>query len=381
MKKPIGIAVIGAGIMGLSTAYYLAEKGQKDVVVFEKGLAAQASTGLSVGGFRHQFSLPANILLAKESILFFRHFQEKFGADIGLRRYGYLFLAQKRKTWTDLMAGLTTQHGLGVRVEALSPEEVKKRWPYLKTDDIMGGTYGPDDGYADPYKAAMGFYVQARKKGIEIRENTPVFKITAPGRKVSGLETSEGFFPCSKVVITAGAWSAALARTAGMELPIKPYRRQVFMTRPFKKIPKPVPMIIDTDIHFYFRGEEPGLLIGKSDLKEPSSFSTRVDRKFLEEVIEDAVRRAPILEEARLLRGWAGLYAVTPDNNPVIGPVFEGAGIYCAAGFSGHGFQQGPAVGRILSEILSNNKTSFDLSPFRLERFSTKEKPAETWVV
>lgn len=375
------MAVIGAGIMGLSTAYHLAKRGNKDITVFEKGLAAQASTGLSVGGFRHQFSLPANIILARESIRVLKHFKEIFSFDIGFRQDGYLFLAQQEKTWTELLTGIQTQRRMGVHVDDLTPGEIKKRWPYINTGDIRGGTFGPSDGYADPYKTAMGYYSHSLKMGVSIKENTSVFKILVAKNRISGIETSEGVFSCSRVLLTAGAWTAGLARTAGIELPIKPYRRQVFLTKTFGLIPKPVPMVIDTDIHFYFRGEEPGLLIGKSDLAEPSSFKTHVDRNFLEKVIEDAVHRVPILCDAQILRGWAGLYAVTPDNNPIIGPLTAVNGLYCAAGFSGHGFQQGPAVGRFLAEYISENAASFDLNPFRYDRFSTGKENREKRVV
>jgi len=160
-----------------------------------------------------------------------------------------------------------------------------------------------------------------------------------------------------------------------------PYRRQVFITKAFDAIPKPVPMILDIEPAFYFRGEGPGVLMGMSDQEEPSSFNTNVDYCFLERVIEMAVRRAPILEEAEILRGWGGLYDITPDDNPIIGPLPGVEGLYCAVGFSGHGFQQGPTVGRVLAELILDGRTDFDLSPFAHDRFDKVRGKGETRVV
>ena len=168
---------------------------------------------------------------------------------------------------------------------------------------------------------------------------------------------------------------------AGFDLPVQPYRRQVFMTHAFEPIPKPVPMILDIEPAFYFRGEGPSILMGMSDPDEPSSFHTNVDYGFVEKIIDAAIHRAPILEEADFLRGWGGLYAITPDDNPIIGPLPSPEGLFCAIGFSGHGFQQAPAVGRILSELILDGGTDFDLSPFAHDRFDKMTGKSETRVV
>jgi sarcosine oxidase subunit beta len=156
---------------------------------------------------------------------------------------------------------------------------------------------------------------------------------------------------------------------AGLDIPVLPYRRQVFATKAFDLIPRPVPMVIDLDCLFYFRGEDPCIILGMSDREEKSSFNTHVDRSFLERVIDSALHRAPILERAEILRGWGGLYAITPDENPIIGASLDIKGLFSAVGFSGHGFQHGPAVGRILAELISEGQTDFDLTPFAYDRF------------
>lgn len=372
-KNTADIAIIGGGIMGTCTAYYLAKQGQKNVVLLEKNLLAQSSTGLCVGGIRQQFSHPANILLSQETLRLFNSFKEKFNVDIGFHQPGYLFLAQKEETWNDFLASAEVQSKYNVPIEILPPEEIKYRWSYLEVYDLKGGTFCPEDGYVDPYIVAMAFANKARMLGVRIMENIKVTNIQLERGRVKGIKTTKGPISVPIVVNVAGPWGGVVSRMAGLELPVLPYRRQVFMTKAFDGIPKPVPMIIDMDVLFYFRGEKPGILTGMSDQGEPSSFNTNVDWNFLERVIEAAVHRAPILETAKILRGWGGLYTITPDENPIIGAVGEVEGFFCAIGFSGHGFQHGPAVGRIMTELILDGHTHFDLSPFAYDRFGKTE--------
>jgi sarcosine oxidase subunit beta len=380
-KSTADVAIIGGGIMGASTAYHLARRGCTDVVILEKDLLAQASTGLSAGGIRQQFSHPANIRLSQEAVRVFERFEETLGVDMEFRQVGYLFLAQSDDVWQEFLANVEIQRKHDVPVEALTPDEIKYRWPYLEVGDLRGGTFCGEDGYADPYMAAMGFADAARRLGVRVEEQTRVTAIQLEHGEIRGLETTRGPVSAAVVVNVAGAWAGQVAQMAGLDLPVKPYRRQVFVTQAFEPIPKPVPMVLDIEPAFYFRGEGSGILMGMSDPDEPSSFNTNIDYAFLERVIDKAIVRAPILEEAQILRGWGGLYAITPDDNPIIGALSEVEGLFCAIGFSGHGFQQSPTVGRILSELILDGKTDFDLSPFAHDRFEAAVGKGETRVV
>ncbi len=381
MRHTAEVVVIGGGIMGLSTAYHLAEWGLKNIVVLEKDLIAHGSTGLSVGGIRQQFSHPANILLSQESLAVFKNFKTEFGVDISFCQAGYLFLATSETSWQSLLSSVKTQRELNVPVEVLLPDEIGKRWPYLNLQDVLGATFGPEDGYADPYLVAMGYAQAARKLGVKIEEKTRAEAIFLCGDRVSGIKTNKGKIWAPVIVNTAGPWAAEVARMVGLSLPVKPCRRQAFATGPVKGLPQPVPMVIDRETTFYFRGADPGLILGMSDPDEPPSFNLHTDREFMEKVVAAAVHRVPTLCDAPILRGWAGLYEITPDDNPIIGQAPSPRGFFWAVGFSGHGFQHGPAVGRILAELISKGRTSFDLTPFAWERFEAMRQEGEKLVV
>ncbi len=382
MIEKANVVIIGGGVMGTSTAYHLAKRGFQDVVLVEKKQVASGSTGLSAGGIRLQFSLEANIRMSMESLQVFERFAEEFEAEIDFRQHGYLFLATEPGDWAEFQANVVIQQRMGVPVRLLSPAEIGELAPYLYVDDVVGGTFCPRDGYADPYSVAMGFAKQARRMGVRIREETEALDIKVRQGKVRAVVTNQGEIATPVVVNVAGPWAAQVGDMAGLELPVLPYRRQVFVTAPFDELPKQTPLIIDFAPSFYLRREGASILMGMTDHEEPSSFNTNFDLEFLVKVAEKASHRVPVLDRADFMRGWGGLYAITPDNNPVIGQDIGGVqGFYCAVGFSGHGFQQSPAVGRILADLITSGQTDFDLGPFQLERFETGELMGESRAV
>ena len=377
-----GVVIIGGGVMGTSTAYHLAKRGCKDVVLVERDQLASGSTALSAGGIRLQFSLESNIRIAMESLRTFERFAEEFDTEIDFRQHGYLFLATEPKDWVEFQANVALQQCMGVPVRLLSPQEIRDMAPYLYLDDVLGGTFCPRDGYADPYSVAMGFARQARRLGVNIREETEALDIKVNKGKVRAVVTNQGEIATPVVVNVAGPWAAQVGRMVGLKLPVLPYRRQVLVTAPFDELPRQIPMIIDFAPSFYFRREGASILMGMTDKDEPPRFNTNFDLAFLAKVGEKAAYRAPILDRADFMRGWGGLYEVTPDDNPIIGKDIGGVeGFYCAVGFSGHGFMQSPSVGRILADLVTSGQTDIDLSPFRLERFKVEEMIGEKRVV
>jgi sarcosine oxidase subunit beta len=234
LKSSAEVIVIGGGVIGTSTAYHLAKLGCRDVVILEKDQLASGSTGLSVGGIRQQFSIEANIRISQESIKVFERFEEEFGTEIDFRQYGYLFLTTEPQDWAEFQDNVALQKSLGVPVQLLSPEEIAEIAPYLYLEDVIGGTFCPADGYADPHSVDMGFAKMARRLGVEIYEGTEVTGIQVEGGKVRGVTTTQGQVSAPVVVNTAGPWAAQVGRMAGVELPVQPYRRQVLVTEPFE---------------------------------------------------------------------------------------------------------------------------------------------------
>jgi len=381
--KTADVVIIGGGVNGLSTAYHLARRGCTDVVVLEKEEAlATQSTGLSVGGVRQQFSTAVNIRMAQHSVRVLEHFEEITGADPAFHQVGYLFLLTEPEDVALFRRSVALQRELGVNTEWLTPEEVKARWPHLAVDDVLAATFHDQDGYADPYAVANGFAAAARRLGVRIFLQTEVTDIVVEGGAVQGVVTNQGEISTPVVVNTAGPWAHVVGKMAGVDLPAHPYRRQVFITAPFPKLPRTTPMTIDFAYNWYFRPEGEGLLTGMSDLTEPSSFNMTVDWDFMVKVIEHGVRRVPVFEEAQVIRGWAGLYSVTPDDQPVVGAIPGVEGFYCAVGFSGHGFMLSPATGLTLAEcILDGGPQTFDISEFALERFAGEVGRGEEHVI
>jgi sarcosine oxidase subunit beta len=369
MRAHADVVIIGGGVIGTSIAYHLARMGRQDIVVLEReSMLGMGSTGKCAGGIRQQFSTEVNIRLAMESVSFFQRFQAKLGTDPEFHQHGYLFLATTEEDATAFRQNVALQRSLGLEVELLSPQEAHQFVPALNTEDVVLATYCPTDGYADPHSVLQGFAKGARQLGVEICTDTQATTIELQEGKVRAVVTDRGRIQTPVVVDAAGPWLAVVARMVGIELPVLPYRRQIFVTSPFPAIPGPLPMVIDFQPSFYFRKEGPGILMGMTDDEEPPSFNTQVDWEFLAQVVERAIHRAPILEQAGFMDGWGGLYAVTPDDNPILGPIPEVEGFICAGGFSGHGFMLAPAIGRAVAELILEGRSSADISPLGIER-------------
>ena len=365
------VIVIGGGIVGTAIAYYLAKRGVDDVLLLEKGLLGEGSTGKCAGGIRTQFSTEINIRLSLLSRKVFDRFEDEFLVDPEFHESGYLFLAGEDREWKVLNENRALTASLGLDVELLSPAEISAKWPFIRTDDLLGGSYTGYDGYAGPYEVLQGFAKGARRFGARIREGVEVTGITYGRKGVSGIITTSGERVKSSVVVNAaGPHASRIASMAGLDLPVRPLRRQVFFTDAFDEIPEQFPMIIDLGRGWYMRREGKGLLLSGPQDKE-SSFNTNVDFEAQEWTAERSVHRAPVLEKARLARrGWAGLYSISPDHHAILGTFPERPGFICANGFSGHGFQHSPATGMLVAELITEGRTqTLDIGPLRPERF------------
>jgi sarcosine oxidase, subunit beta len=371
-----GVIVIGAGIVGASIAYHLARMGRTDVVVLEKEAAAgMGSTAKAAGGIRAQFSSSINIELSRLSIEHFERFPQAMGIPVEFTQAGYLWMATTPDHLRVFEANAALQRRHGLKIELLDRAGVAAKAPYVKSDDLLGGVFHARDGYASPADYVMGYHKKAKELGVTFR-----FGEEVTGREGRTVRTSSGSYVADHVVIAAGAYSGRLGGQLGFEIPVKPVRRQCFVTEPMPEFPHPIPMTVDYGTGVYLHTESGGLLIGKADKDEPSSFNENVDYGFLEKVAELAMARVPALENARIRTGWGGLYEVTPDNHPVIGAAGE-PGWWVACGFSGHGVMHAPATGMLVAELLVTGRASLDVSCLRLSRFRDGQPIVETNVI
>lgn len=370
-RSTADIVIIGAGIMGCAIAYSLAERGVRNIVVLEKDAIARGATADAAGGIRQQFSTETNVRLATYSVRVWETYAERFGIDINLHQNGYLFLLDDPSEETTFRDNLALQQRLGVPARWVTPEEIAKINPYIRLDDVIGGTFCPEDGWVDTYNATMGYAQAARKLGVTFREETEVTGITVEQGKVTAVRTAHDEIETPLAIICAGPQTRLVGRMAGVDIPVDPYRRMSFITEPFATLPATLPMTIEFSTGLYFHPESRGFLFGMADRDEESSFNKSVDESWMMNTVERLIERAPAFEEANILRGWAGFYEVTPDHNPVLGFLDEPAGLAVAAGFSGHGFMQGPAIGACMAElILDGDATTVDISAFRPSRFA-----------
>jgi glycine/D-amino acid oxidase-like deaminating enzyme len=381
-----GAIVVGGGIMGVSAAYHLAAAGVREVLLVERepGLGL-GSTGRCAGGFRVQFSSEVNVRLSLESARMIRSFSETHGLPLDVHLDGYLFLCRDERSWRSYQAAAAMQRRLGGRVELLDAAGCEALIPGLAVDDVVGATFGPDDGIADPSGLTNGYATLARRLGVTIRTGVPVSSIavSADGGRVLGVDTPEGRLEAPLVVLTAGVWSRVLAGGVGLDLPIEPYPRQLVQTTDFPGRPERRTLVIDTASMTFFHREGVGILTGVPPAGERPTFDTSPSDRFVaEELLPAAVRLLPAVESAGLATSWVGLYEMTPDHHPLVGAVAGIDGLLVAAGFSGHGFQHGPITGRLLAEIATTGRaTTVAIDELRVERFAEGRPIEESFVV
>lgn len=381
LPRTADVVVIGAGIVGCSAAYHLAAAGAGRVLLLDREDAVgRGSTGACAGGFRQQFSTEVNIRLSRASVPMIVGFTEEHGIALDVTQDGYLFLVREADSWRSFLRGVELQRSLGVEVETLGPDDAAVLVPGVNVERVIGATFGPRDGIADPAGLTQGYASLARDAGVTVALGQPVEAIVAGGPG-AGVRTRGGTVAASAVVLAAGAWSGALAATAGLDLPIEPVPRVVVTTGPFPGVPERRTLVIDADSSFYVHREADGVLMGMGGDDEPT-FDTSVDEGFVErDLLPKALEIFPPLAEAGIRSTWAGLYEMTPDRHPVIGPA-PVDGLWIAAGFSGHGFQQGPIVGKLLAEmIVDGAATSVDVASLGLDRFARGELVLELHVV
>ena len=343
------IVIAGAGAIGASIAYHLALRETDDrIVLCERREVASGATGKAMGGVRQQFTTEPEVRLAQASVRFF--------ADLGpplFEQVGYLFLATTEAGTAELEERVRLQRDLGVPVEDVDPAFV----PGLAVDDVKRAVICREDGVADPTAVTRHLVTRARSLGVELREYTDAREVDT-----------------DVLVVACGAASPEL-----VDVPVRPLVRQLTDTRAVPELPEELPMVVEAETGFHFRRVERGLRLAMGESTPRWGDRPQVDESLVEDWLARIARRYPPAAGVRVGRSWAGLYDMTPDAHPIIGWV--GDGVYAACGFSGHGFMQAPAVGKAVAEELLDGESTFDLSPYRLDRFSGDPVFPETLVL
>jgi sarcosine oxidase subunit beta len=368
--------------MGASTAYHLARRGVRNVVLLEReaffGLGA---TGRCAGGIRHQFATEINIRLSLHSLRMLDELEAETGQPALVRKCGYMFVLTDEADEAAVRRNVALQHRLGVATEWLSGDEVRRRLPQCVFPDALAGTFYAPDGLADPNSVVMGYVNAARRLGVTCLTDVDVIGIDTEAGRIRGVVTADGKIAAPVVVNAAGPWSARLGALAGVDVPVKPLRRQWLTTTPLPQVPPDFPFVIDFAQSLYFHREGEGLLTGMSNPNESYGYDQSVDDDWELVHMEAAARRLPALENAGVVSRWAGLYEVSPDAHPILGATPLG-GFYLVTGFSGHGFMHGPICGQLMAEIIVDGQaTTLDVSALRLSRFEDQQAMVEYNVV
>ncbi len=375
------VVVVGGGIEGLSTAYALTRRGQRDVVVLEREDLCGAGTGKSSGVVRCHYGVPSLAAMAWKGVQAFEQAPAELGADVGFVQCGYV-VGVAEQDLAALEANVALHAELGVEVELVGHDDVAVLWPQARLDDMAAFAYEPRGGYGDAYLTGQGFAAAARRNGATIHRHTTVAEVAvgAHGRVEGVVLDSGASIGADTVVVTAGPWSVDLLAPVGVELPIRAQREQILLVEPGAPVGD-VPVFSDLVSLQYVRSERSGgLLVGNSDHSQPEyvdpdDYRGRADDDYVETAGGKLAHRFPGLPQPALTHSYAGCYDVTPDFNPIISatPV---EGLFVGAGFSGHGYKIAPAVGELLADlVLSGHSTDprVPATDFRLSRFSDGE--------
>jgi len=376
LPRTADIVVIGAGAIGASIAYHLARRGVRDVVVLERDQVGAGSTSKAAGGIRVQFATRVEVEFSLRGIEFFKRFEDEMGVPCDFHQEGYLFVVTDEPTLARFRTNVALQQSLGADVRVITPDDARALVPALNVDDAIAAVWGPTDGYASPNDVVQAYAARARALGARIVEGTPVTGIRIEGRRVAAVETPAGAIATRLVVNAAGPWAPLVGRMAGLDLPVDPRRRHIFVTDAFDAIRHPLPLITDCGSGFYCRSEQGAVLMSAGDIGCTTEYEANVDWAVLETAVEKAVRRIPVLEHAQVRHAWAGLRPLTPDGRAILDWAPGLDGMFLAVGFCGHGFQHSPAVGETVSARLLDGHCADDLTDLRLDRFGPPRRVA-----
>jgi len=359
------VVIIGGGIVGIATAYFLSDAGVRDVVVLEQDTVGAGATGRAAGVMLVQSGSETSLRFQLEAIAVHRRLREEAGTD--LHASGSLLLWRSAGAAQAARAHLAFHEACGVEVEALGPDELRRHFPYLAADDVVLGTHTSGDQWATPLATVERLADAARRRGVVIRERCRAIDIETDGARVQRVVTQDGGMAAGTVVNAAGAWARDVAELNGMRLPISPRKRQVFVLAPPPDVPPDSVFIMEEEDDFYCKTRAEGLIMVCGQ-PAGETLDAAVEWGYLDAALSRTERRIPSARSAPVTGAWAGIRPISPDGRPFLGAAPDLQGYYVAGGFGGQGFTQGPLGGRLIAELITAGRTSVDVTPYRPDR-------------
>lgn len=374
MKKTADVVIIGAGIIGAATGYYLAKKRLK-VLVLEKKYPCFGSTGRCIGGIRQQYTHPLSIKVMLESVKIFSALKQEFDKDVEWYAGGYLFLAHSEEKKQTYQKAIEIQQQYGIPVKFISADDCTQIVQGLNTDNLLGGAYCPTDGQANPFAVTYGYLEGIKKLNGELVVNTEITKINTINNKVLSVITNnqdEYFAPV--ILNAAGPWASKIGKMVNLDIPIEPERHESLVTEACERLFDPMLVDYRADGCYFIQNYGTGHFIGcYTPVPNDPGEHINASSEFLTEMPRRMARLVPRLANLKVIRQWAGSYEMTPDGNPIVDktPI---DGFYISSGMCGHGFMFGPALGKFMAELITQGNSSLPLDDFALNRsFGKKE--------
>ena len=374
MANTADAVIIGGGVMGCSILYNLAEQGLTNTLLLERDVLASGSTSKSQAILRMHYSNEVTSSLAWQSLEIFKNFEELTGTPSGYTRTGY-FLIVGREDREAMYENVAMHQRLGIASEIVSIEDMRELAPMLAVEGDESFAYESESGYADPYSVTLGFANRAREMGARVQDGANVTDIEVTGGRVTAVLTADGRIETDVAVVAAGPWSDRLLGKVGVDVPIRPLRHQVVVLRRPPGPDADHPIVADNLNGFSARPDIGGLTMigaGEEEFVDADTFNQGVDMDVVQPTFEAIAKRIPAMSRAVFRGGWSGAFTVTPDWHPILDRIEGIDGLYCAVGFSGHGFKESPMIGKAMAELITKGKSEcVDISMLNLNRFET----------